>query len=108
MAGPLTDAELAVLAESLPLWEVNRHQLRRTWPAPSFLAAVDAIVRIAELAEAANHHPDIDLRYRTLGISLSTHSAGHAVTSLDAELAARIEALLQGSLTFDSNRDGDQ
>jgi 4a-hydroxytetrahydrobiopterin dehydratase len=57
--------------------------------APSFLAAVDLIGLVAATAEEQNHHPDVDLRWRTVTFGLSTHSAG-GVTALDVELARRI------------------
>ena len=69
------------------------HGLRRTVELPSFRDAVAAIVAIADVAEALDHHPDIDLRWRTLHLVVVTHSAG-AVTPMDLQLATRIDALL--------------
>jgi 4a-hydroxytetrahydrobiopterin dehydratase len=57
--------------------------------APTFPAAVELIGLVAEDAEQLDHHPDIDLRWRTVTFTLSTHSAG-GVTQLDVELAHRI------------------
>lgn len=51
------------------------------------------VVAVAEAAEAMNHHPDIDIRWRTLTFTLATHSAG-GVTDLDLQLAARIDQAL--------------
>ena len=48
------------------------------------------MLEVGKLAEAANHHPDIDIRYRTVHLSLSTHSAGHTVTAKDFALAEKI------------------
>jgi 4a-hydroxytetrahydrobiopterin dehydratase len=59
--------------------------------APSFGAAVRLIRLVAERAEAMDHHPDVDLRWRTVGFTLSTHSAG-GVTDQDLELAGQILA----------------
>jgi 4a-hydroxytetrahydrobiopterin dehydratase len=57
---------------------------------PTAIAWVDAV---AVIAEEMDHHPDIDIRWRTLHFAVSTHSAG-GVTALDVELAARIEAVV--------------
>jgi 4a-hydroxytetrahydrobiopterin dehydratase len=91
----LTDDELAAALPGLPLWSGDGDGLRRTVELPSFRDAVAAIGRIADVAEEMDHHPDIDLRWRTLHLSLVSHSAG-GVTELDLELARRIDALLPG------------
>ena len=59
--------------------------------APGFLDAVRLIDLVAADAERMDHHPDIDLRWRRVVFTLSTHSAG-GVTQLDIELAHRISA----------------
>ena len=57
--------------------------------APTFAAAVRLVGLVADEAEAMDHHPDVDLRWRTATFTLSTHSAG-GVTQLDVELAHRV------------------
>jgi 4a-hydroxytetrahydrobiopterin dehydratase len=52
---------------------------------------IDFVVRIAGLAEAANHHPDVDIRYTKVTVTLSTHDAG-GITVKDLDLAKEIEA----------------
>jgi 4a-hydroxytetrahydrobiopterin dehydratase len=59
---------------------------------PSFPEAVELVRKVAEAAEAANHHPDIDIRWRKVTYTLSTHSAG-GLTQLDLDLAAQIDSL---------------
>ena len=59
---------------------------------PSFAAALGFVVSVGALAEAADHHPDIDLRFRTVRLVLTTHDAG-ALTELDLALAKGIDAL---------------
>jgi len=86
------DAVAAALA-GLPLWSGDADGLRRCVELPSFRDAVAAIVAIADVAEAMDHHPDVDLRWRTLHLSLVSHSEG-GVSELDLELARRIDALL--------------
>ena len=89
----LSPDELAAALPGLPEWSGDGDGLRRTVQLPTFRDAVDAIVRIADVAEEMDHHPDVDLRWRTLHLRLATHSAG-GVTALDLELARRIDALL--------------
>lgn len=89
----LTDTEIATALPSLDGWSRDGDTLRRTVELVSFPAAIDIVVRIADIAEALDHHPDIDIRWRTVSFALSTHSAG-GLTDLDVELAQRINALL--------------
>ena len=76
----------------LPHWSGDGDGLHRTASCPSFRDAVAAIVAIADVAEEMDHHPDIDLRWRTLHLTLVTHSAG-GVADFDLQLARRIDAL---------------
>ena len=89
----LSPDELSAALPGLPLWSGDSDGIRRSVELPSFRDAVDAIVRIADVAEEMDHHPDVDLRWRTLHLTLVSHSAG-GVTALDLELARRIDALL--------------
>src|SRR3954470_14721358 len=89
----LSPDELSAALLGLPLWSGDADGLRRTVELPSFRDAVAAIVSIADVAEEMDHHPDIDLRWRTLHLSVVSHSEG-GVTALDLELARRIDALL--------------
>ena len=57
-----------------------------------FAGALAYVNRVAELAEAANHHPDVDVRWATVTLRLSTHSAG-GLTEKDLALAEKIDAL---------------
>ncbi|CAG1011047.1 4a-hydroxytetrahydrobiopterin dehydratase [Burkholderiales bacterium] len=83
---------------SLPMrsllgWEVRANQLVRTYTLPSFTHAIMFIGAIGQLAEAANHHPDLRLfGYRHVTIELTTHSAG-GLTRRDFDLARQIQAL---------------
>ena len=92
MVEPLSPAELARLAGDLPEWQVAEAALTREFIAPSFAAAVDLVVDIAEIAEALDHHPDIDIRFRRVMVFLTTYSVGHRVTDLDVQLAQAIDA----------------
>src|SRR5471032_686317 len=74
-------------------WTQADNALTRTIQRADFVEALALVLKIGKLAEAANHHPDIDIRYRTVHLSLSTHDAGHTVTAKDSSLAQRINDL---------------
>ena len=73
-------------------WEERDGALEREFELASFPAAIEFVVRLAELAESENHHPDIDIRYRRVTVRWTTHSAG-AITERDHEMAERTSAL---------------
>jgi 4a-hydroxytetrahydrobiopterin dehydratase len=91
----LTSDELATRLAELPGWEVEAGMLTKTYTVRSFAHGVLFIAAIGQLAEAANHHPDVNLHgYSQVTVSLVTHSEG-GVTEKDCDLAARVEALPQ-------------
>ena len=94
MAEPLDDDQLRELGERLPSWQFGDGRLVRDVEAPTFPAAIEWVVLIAEAAESMDHHPDIDIRWRRLHLELSTHSAGGRITDLDVALAERIDAIV--------------
>lgn len=74
-------------------WEVvNRHYLRKEYRFPDFVTALAFVNRIAELAEAEQHHPDLALSWGKVGVQLFTHSVD-GLTEADFRLAARIDEL---------------
>ncbi len=89
----LSPDEIAAALHGLPMWSGDGDGLRRTVELPSFRDAVAAVVAIADISEEMDHHPDVDLRYRTLHLTLVSHSAG-GVSDLDLQLARRIDELL--------------
>ena len=89
MAELLDDTAVARALEDLPGWERDGDAIVRTAKLPSFPAAIGVVDRVAEIAEERNHHPDIDIRWRTLTFRCSTHSAG-GITEMDTALAAAI------------------
>jgi 4a-hydroxytetrahydrobiopterin dehydratase len=80
--------------KTLPEWRRVGGSLERDFRATSFRAAVRLVNRIADVAEGANHHPDLALSYAKLHISLSTHDAG-GLTERDLNLARVIEDVLR-------------
>ncbi|MFI6848464.1 4a-hydroxytetrahydrobiopterin dehydratase [Kitasatospora sp. NBC_00085] len=89
----LTEDEITAALAGLPQWTRDGDTIVRTADARDFPAAIRVVVAVAEQAEALDHHPDIDIRWRTLRFALSTHSAG-GLTTLDLTLAARIDTAL--------------
>lgn len=90
MADILGDKDLHAAMAERPHWEVREGALERSVQAPSFLEGVGLVVQVARAAEERDHHPDIDIRYTTVTLRLSTHSAG-GITAQDVELAGAID-----------------
>jgi len=95
MARPtaLDDDQISTRLSTLPGWERVGDEIVKTFELPTFPDAIAFVGRIAERAEAADHHPDLDIRYRKVRVALSTHDAG-GLTELDFDLAAEIEGCL--------------
>jgi 4a-hydroxytetrahydrobiopterin dehydratase len=89
MSRLLTDEELDRQLQDLPGWAVDGTQLLAGFEAPDFPTAIRLVDEVAVEAEDLNHHPDIDIRWRTVHFALSTHDKG-GLTQLDVELAHRI------------------
>ncbi|WP_336085756.1 4a-hydroxytetrahydrobiopterin dehydratase [Nocardia sp. SSK8] len=89
----LSDPEITIALATLPEWSHQGTTLTRTVRAPDFLAGIEWVRKIAAAAEAADHHPDIDIRWRTLHFTLSTHSAG-GITAKDTALAHSIDQIV--------------
>ena len=86
---------LAKALTQLDGWVGDTKGISRTVSLPTFPAAIAAVDRIAVAAEAIDHHPDIDIRWRTLTLRVTTWEADSHVTDLDLTLAARIDAALR-------------
>jgi 4a-hydroxytetrahydrobiopterin dehydratase len=93
MAQLMDDSAIDGALAQLPGWTREGNALVHTAKLSSFPAAIAAVGRVAEIAEARNHHPDIDIRWRTLTFRCSTHSAG-GITQADVDLAASISEQL--------------
>lgn len=96
MAHLLDDAAISTALADLPGWERDGNAVVRTAKLPSFPAAIAVVERVAEIAEERDHHPDIDIRWRTLVFRCSTHSKG-GITDLDIALAAAISEQVSGA-----------
>jgi 4a-hydroxytetrahydrobiopterin dehydratase len=80
---------------SLPEWTREGDTISRTFQRGSFVEAMSFVGVVAGLAEAANHHPDFHISYRTVTLSLTTHDEG-GLTDRDIEMARRIDAASTG------------
>ena len=76
----------------LPGWSRRGDVLVKTYQFTTFPAAIEFVNRVARAAEAADHHPDLDIRHARIVCTLSTHSAG-GITQLDLDMAGEIERL---------------
>jgi 4a-hydroxytetrahydrobiopterin dehydratase len=89
----LTDDEVDAALPELDGWERSDGALRRSIEFPEFLAGIDAVRRVAEHAERDDHHPDIDIRWRTVTFALVTHSEG-GITDKDVAMARDINQVV--------------
>jgi 4a-hydroxytetrahydrobiopterin dehydratase len=90
----LTEAELKAFLDELQGWSSLSNAIHRDFTFPGFRSAISFVNRVAELAEAAGHHPDIEIHYNRVSVSLSTHDAG-GVTEKDVALAAEIDVVAE-------------
>lgn len=81
------------LERELPDWTHHGDAITRSVKAATFLDGIRLVQQVAEVAEDLDHHPDIDIRWRTVTFTLSTHSAG-GLTARDLRLAGDIDRLV--------------
>jgi 4a-hydroxytetrahydrobiopterin dehydratase len=91
--GLLSDDEIQDALTDLDGWSGDTQGITRTAELPSFPEAISVVDEVALVAEELDHHPDIDIRWRTLTFACSTHSEG-GVTDKDFELARRINSII--------------
>jgi 4a-hydroxytetrahydrobiopterin dehydratase len=90
----LDDAELRLLMRDLEGWKHLADAIHKDFTFPGFKAAIAFVNRIAELAVDAGHHPDLEVHYNRVVVSLSTHDEG-GVTQRDVDLASRIDGVVE-------------
>jgi len=88
----LDDSAIESALRELPGWRREGDNIVKTFEFDDFRSAMLFVNRVADAAESANHHPDIDIRWNKVTLALSTHSAG-GLTENDTRLAHRIERL---------------
>jgi 4a-hydroxytetrahydrobiopterin dehydratase len=93
MSEPLNPQELTDALGSIPNWQVVDGMLTRTRTLDTFLDALDWVQMVGGIAEQLNHHPDIDIRWRTVTLRICTHDAGDQITALDVRFATRVDEI---------------
>jgi 4a-hydroxytetrahydrobiopterin dehydratase len=88
----LSQAEIGTRLNATPGWKVESGELTRTFQFKDFRAAMAFVDKLADAAEAAGHHPDIDIRYNKVRVALVTHDAG-GITAKDFDLAVQAAKL---------------
>lgn len=94
MSEPLPQDELKPFAKKIPEWDINDKSISRTFEFDEYMEGIDFVDGVAEIAEDANHHPDIDVRWCKVIVTLTTHSAG-GLTEADFQLAEKIDTLVE-------------
>ncbi len=94
MAEKLSSTEIQQNLKELNSWQWADNAIKKQFVFESFIPAIQFVNRVAERAEAADHHPDITINYRKVTMVLSTHSAG-GLTQKDFALAKQIDAAVQ-------------
>jgi 4a-hydroxytetrahydrobiopterin dehydratase len=89
---PLGDSEIEARLAEHPGWEREGASIRKSFKRGDFVGSVNFVQSLVGPAEAMNHHPDLEISWDTVTVSLCTHSDG-GVTAADFELAAKIDAL---------------
>jgi 4a-hydroxytetrahydrobiopterin dehydratase len=87
----LPDDQVTSGLAALDGWSREGDEIVKTYELPSFPEAIEFVNSVAALAEAADHHPDLDIRYRKVRVALATHSEG-GITDKDFTLAGQIES----------------
>ncbi len=84
--------EIHELLTEVPHWQIVDKELERVFRFEMFLQAIDFVQNVALIAEEEQHHPDIDIRYTSVKLRLTTHDAG-GLTRKDFSLAKRVDGL---------------
>lgn len=91
-ATPLTEPEIGAALEAIPAWRREGDWLIRTVECPTFRESISLVASVADAAEEANHHPDIEISWRRVTFRLTT-KASKALTAKDVAMAATIDRL---------------
>jgi 4a-hydroxytetrahydrobiopterin dehydratase len=88
----LADAEITAALAALAGWTREGDEIVKTFDCGTFAAAISFVVRIGFFAERADHHPDLDVRWKNVRVALTTHDAG-GLTKKDFDLAGEIQGI---------------
>ncbi len=90
MAAKLEKSEIERRLSALPGWEYKDNSISKLYRFKTFMDGIRFLNQVAEMAEAADHHPDVKINYTRITFSCSTHDQG-GVTEKDFKLASQIE-----------------
>jgi 4a-hydroxytetrahydrobiopterin dehydratase len=93
MMSALTPDEVWERLRTLPRWKLEGEEIIREFSFADFVTAIGFVNRVAEQAEKAGHHPDIDIRYNKVRLALVTHDQG-GLTEQDMKLASVVDTLV--------------
>jgi len=96
MSSLLSDEQIAEALGEMPGWSKDGQSMVRSYEFADFPIAVAAVAEVAAIAEGMDHHPDIDIRWRTVTFRCSTHSAG-GLTEADLTLARAIDDVIDAN-----------
>ena len=102
----MDDDRISEALQAVPQWRREDDSIIRAVEAPSFLAGIELVGAVARAAEAANHHPDLDIRGRTVTFTLSTHSEG-GLTEKDFDLAREIDDIVTRAVAHEIDEPGE-
>ncbi len=88
----LSSREVEDKIKDLEGWEVSGNEIRKVYKMKNFIDSIGFVNKVAILAEKADHHPDILIKYSKVSISLSTHSEG-GITEKDFNLASQVDEI---------------
>src|SRR4051794_781997 len=88
----LSDQEVDSALNDIPGWKRVGKAIQRSYEFPDFAKAMEFVNKVAEKAEQADHHPDMDIRYNKVLLALMSHDSG-GVTSRDVKMAKRINEI---------------
>jgi 4a-hydroxytetrahydrobiopterin dehydratase len=88
----LEDRVVTAKMKSIPLWQLERGELVRHCEFENFIEAMQFVNSVAEMAEGAGHHPDIDIRYNKVRLALVSHDKG-GLTERDMKMAQALNSL---------------
>ncbi|MEM7699173.1 MAG: 4a-hydroxytetrahydrobiopterin dehydratase [Verrucomicrobiota bacterium] len=93
MSDLIEETEIESLMKKIPEWDREDKELVRIFEFDEFMEGIDFVNGVADIAEESNHHPDIDIRWCTITMRLTTHDEG-GLTELDFEMAGKIDTLV--------------
>lgn len=93
MSELVEEEEIEALMKKIPEWDHEKKSIVKVFEFDEFMDSIDFVNGVAEIAEESGHHPDIDIRYTNVTLTLTTHEVG-GLTDSDFDLARKIDTLL--------------